>query len=114
PIGKSGEPCAFVRPLTGPTAGGPVGFDDFTFEAASWAVTAHEARPGHGRQFAGMAEKGVSIARALFAFNSVNAEGWGLYAEAEMQPYEPLDAQLITMQHRLMRAARAFIDPGMQ
>ena len=39
-----------------------------------------------------MIEAGVSIARAVFAFNSVNVEGWGLYAEAELQPYEPSTA----------------------
>ena len=58
-----------------------------------------------------MMESGVSIARAVFAFNSVNVEGWGLYAEAEMQPYEPLDGQLFTLQMRAHRAARAFLDP---
>ena len=90
------------------------GFDDFTFEAASWTLTAHEGRPGHELQFAAMVEKGVSIARAIFAFNSVNVEGWALYAEAELQPYEPLEGQLVALQHRLLRAARAFLDPGLQ
>jgi uncharacterized protein (DUF885 family) len=85
--------------------------DDFTFDAASWTLTAHEARPGHELQFATMAERGVSVARAVFAFNTANVEGWGLYAEAEMQPYEPADGQLITLQFRLLRAARAFLDP---
>jgi uncharacterized protein (DUF885 family) len=47
----------------------------------------------------------------VFAFNSVNVEGWGLYSEAEMQPYEPLDGQLFTLQMRAHRAARAFLDP---
>jgi uncharacterized protein (DUF885 family) len=61
-----------------------------------------------------MVEQGVSLARALFAMNSVNVEGWALYAEAEMQPYEPLEGQLITLQHRLLRAARAYLDPGLQ
>ena len=56
----------------------------------------------------------MSIARVLFAFNSVNVEGWALYAEAEMKPYEPLDGQLIALQHRLLRAARAFLDPSLQ
>ena len=106
----------FVLPLRVPTAGAGAGamqgFDDFTFDAASWTLTAHEARPGHELQFAAMVEKGVSLARALFAFNSVNVEGWALYAEAEMKPYMPLDGQLIGLQHRLMRAARAFLDPG--
>ena len=58
-----------------------------------------------------MIESGVSIARAVFAFNSVNVEGWALYAEAEMQPYEPLDGQLFALQMRAQRAARAFLDP---
>lgn len=58
-----------------------------------------------------MVERGVSLARTLFAFNSVNVEGWALYAEAEMQPYEPLDGQLFALQARLMRAARAILDP---
>jgi uncharacterized protein (DUF885 family) len=31
-----------------------------------------------------------------------------------MRPYEPLDGQLAALQHRLMRAARAFLDPGLQ
>jgi uncharacterized protein (DUF885 family) len=53
----------------------------------------------------------VSQARSLFAFNSVNVEGWALYAEAEMVPYEPLDGQLVALQLRLLRAARAFLDP---
>ena len=53
-------------------------------------------------------------ARTLFAFNSVNVEGWALYAEAEMKPYLPLEGQLISLQHRLLRAARAFLDPGIQ
>ena len=115
-LGNTGEMGTFVLPLKIPGKVGEekVGFDDFTFAAASWTLSAHEARPGHELQFASIVEKGVSTARALFAMNSVNAEGWGLYAEAEMQPYEPLEGQLITLQHRLMRAARAFLDPGLQ
>lgn len=53
----------------------------------------------------------MSLARSLFAFNSVNVEGWALYAEAETKPYLPLDGQLIALQHRLLRATRAFLDP---
>jgi len=58
-----------------------------------------------------MIDQGVSIARAVYADNSVNTEGWALYAEAEMQPYEPLEGQLFALQWRLVRAARAFLDP---
>ena len=112
-IGNTGQYGEFVLPLNLPAADGKSAqkYDDFTFDAAGWTLTAHEARPGHELQFASMVERGLSVARAVFAFNSVNAEGWGLYSEAEMQPYEPLDGQLITLQLRLQRAARAFIDP---
>lgn len=112
-IGNTGQYGEFVLPLNLPPKPGQeaLKFDDFTFDAAGWTLTAHEARPGHELQFASMVEHGVSIARAIFAFNSANVEGWGLYSEAEMQPYEPLEGQLITLQLRLQRAARAFIDP---
>jgi uncharacterized protein (DUF885 family) len=62
-------------------------------------------------QFAKMLEAGVSIPRAVFAFNSTNVEGWGLYAEWMMLPYMPAEGQLISLQFRLLRAARAFLDP---
>ena len=115
-IGNTGEMGTFVLPLRIPAkpGEGQLTFDDFTHEAASWTLTAHEGRPGHELQFASIIERGVSLARVLFAFNSVNVEGWGLYAESELQPYEPLEGQLITLQSRLMRAARAFLDPGLQ
>jgi uncharacterized protein (DUF885 family) len=103
-------------PTTRPdgTPGPPQGYDDFTFDAASWTLIAHEARPGHELQFASLVEKGVSLARAAFAFNSVNVEGWALYAEAEIKPAFPLEGQLIGLQFRLLRAARAFLDPDLQ
>ncbi len=112
-IGNTGQYGEFVLPLNLPPKEGQAAekFDDFTFDAAGWTLTSHEARPGHELQFASMIEHGVSISRALFAFNSANVEGWGLYSEAEMQPYEPLEGQLITEQLRLQRAARAFLDP---
>jgi uncharacterized protein (DUF885 family) len=74
-------------------------------------LTVHEARPGHEMQYAKMIENGVSQARTIFAFNSANVEGWALYAEAVMLPYLPLEGQLMSLQMRLLRAARAFLDP---
>jgi hypothetical protein len=112
-IGNTGEYGEFVL-TTGmaPDASGKgLVFDDFSHQGATWTLTAHEARPGHELQFAKMIEAGVSTARAVFAFNSVNVEGWGLYAEAEMQQFEPLDGQLFALQARAQRAARAFLDP---
>ena len=112
-IGNAGEYGEFVLPLATPGAPGQKDLrtDDFTFDAATWTLTVHEARPGHELQFTRMLENGVSIARAVFAFNSANVEGWALYAEAEMKPYLPLEGQLASLQHRMLRAARAFLDP---
>ena len=114
-VGNTGEQGEFVLPLNVPsTDGKTLRTDDFTFDAASWTLTAHEARPGHELQFAGMLDAGVSTARALFAFNSTNVEGWALYAERIVQPYMPAEGQLIALQHRLLRAARAYLDPELQ
>jgi len=115
-IGNTGEQGEFVLPLRipGKQGGQQLALDDFTYDALSWALTAHEGRPGHELQFASIVEKGVSKARVIFSFNSVNVEGWALYAEAEVKPYMPLEAQLAALQSRLMRAARAFLDPGLQ
>ncbi len=114
-IGNTGEMGEFVLPLNVPSAEGEMKkFDDFTFAAASWTLSAHEGRPGHEMQFASVIEKGVSITRAIFAFNSVNVEGWGLYSEAIILPHMPVEGQLISLQHRLLRAGRAFMDPELQ
>ncbi|MEQ4573925.1 MAG: DUF885 domain-containing protein [Gammaproteobacteria bacterium] len=111
-VGNTGQQGQFVLPLGNPDAGGKgQQYDDFNFGSAAWTLSAHEGRPGHELQFTAMVERGVSLARSLFAFNSVNVEGWALYAEAEMVPYEPLDGQLIALQFRLLRAARAMLDP---
>jgi hypothetical protein len=116
-IGNTGEHGVFVLPLrTAPPPGSKTAlqFDDFTYDAAAWTLVAHEGRPGHELQFDSMTERGVSIARALFSFNSVNVEGWGLYAEAILKPFMPADGQLVSLQARLQRAARAFLDPELQ
>lgn len=112
-IDNHGERGTFVLTMGNPSANANASdaYDDFTFKAAAWTLTAHEGRPGHELQYSAMVERGVSLARSLFAFNSVNVEGWALYSEAEMLPYEPPAGQFITLQLRLMRAARAFLDP---
>jgi hypothetical protein len=116
-LNNTGQQGTFVLPLNVPTAPGSSQtkkIDDFTYTASTWTLTAHEARPGHELQFASMVERGVSLARSLYAFNSTNVEGWGLYAEYITKPYMPLDGQLISLQLRLMRAARAYLDPELQ
>lgn len=117
-LGNTGEQAEFVLPLNIPAPAGSKEstqkMDDWTCAAASWTLTAHEARPGHEMQFAAIIERGVSVARAIFAFNSTNVEGWGLYAEHITKPFMPLEGQLISLQARLQRAARAFLDPELQ
>ena len=112
-IGNTGQQGTFVLPMGNPGGEGDQSerYDDFNFEAVRWTLSAHEGRPGHDLQFVAMVERGIPLARSLYAFNSVNVEGWALYAEAEMVPYEPLEGQLIALQFRLMRAARAMLDP---
>jgi hypothetical protein len=110
-IGNTGQPAAFVIPVSNPNAKSAEGYDDFSYDAVTWTMVAHEARPGHELQFSRMLEQGVSTARAVFAFNSANVEGWALYSEAFMKQYFPLEGQLAVLQLRLMRAARAFLDP---
>jgi uncharacterized protein (DUF885 family) len=110
-IGNTGEPAEFVLPTRNPNAKPGTEMDDFTNDAVAWTLTAHEARPGHELQFAKMLERGVSTARVVFAFNSANVEGWALYAEAQTKEYLPLDGQIGVLQMRMMREARAFLDP---
>ncbi|CAN5130981.1 DUF885 domain-containing protein [soil metagenome] len=111
-IGNTGEQGQFVLPVGNPGADGKGdSYDDFNFSGATWTLSAHEGRPGHELQFSAMIERGVSQARALYAFNSVNVEGWALYAEAEMVPYEPAEGQMVALQFRMLRAARAMLDP---
>lgn len=109
--GNTGQPGEFVLVTKNPTDDSGEPMTDFGSPASTWSLIAHEARPGHEMQFAAMLESGVSEARAIYAFNSANVEGWGLYAEAIVQQYLPLEAQLFGLKSRLMRAARAFIDP---
>jgi hypothetical protein len=113
---NTGQRGEFILPLNIPSATGGAEdkYDDFTFDAVAWTLTAHEARPGHELQFDSMVEHGTSIARAQYAFNSTNAEGWGLYSEYLIEPYMPPEGQLMSLDLRMLRAARAFLDPELQ
>jgi hypothetical protein len=116
-VGNTGQVGEFVLPLDVPPAAGGSATersDDFTHDAVTWTLTAHEARPGHEVQFDRMLESEISLARAAFAFNSVNVEGWALYAEHLVLPFMPPAGGLCSLQMRLHRAARAFLDPELQ
>ena len=110
-INNTGQYGEFVLVQSNPAMEGDAVMDDWSHDAITWALTVHEARPGHELQFASLVENGTSLTRALFAFNSANAEGWGLYAETIMHEYLPQEAQLFNLFTRLMRAARMFLDP---
>jgi uncharacterized protein (DUF885 family) len=109
-VGNTGERPEFVVP----TAKEKMPFDDFSHEFAAIALTAHEGRPGHDLQFSGMIDVGVSTIRAVYAMNSVNAEGWGLYAEDLVYPYVKDEEKFFLLQMRLWRMARMFLDPQIQ
>ncbi len=110
-LNNTGQFGEFVLVQSNPAMGEGSVMDDWSHDAITWALTVHEARPGHELQFARLVEDGTSVARALFAFNSANAEGWGLYAESIMQEFLPLEGQLFNLFTRQMRAARMFLDP---
>ena len=110
-INNTGQYGEFVLVQTNPALGPDAVMDDWSHEAITWALTVHEARPGHELQFATLVENRTSLARANFAFNSANVEGWGLYAESIMQEFLPLEGQLFNLFLRIMRAARMFLDP---
>ena len=110
-IGNTGEYPEFIVPMIQQNEDGSWPHSDYAFSAMMWTLSAHEARPGHEMQFTTMLRGGVSTARAMFAFNSANVEGWALYAESITKPYMPLDGQLISLQARLLRAARIWLDP---
>jgi uncharacterized protein (DUF885 family) len=110
-INNTGQYGEFVLVQSNPAMGDDAVMDDWSHDAITWALTVHEARPGHELQFSSLVENGTSLARAIFAFNSANAEGWGLYAETIMHEYLPEEAQLFNLFTRLMRAARMFMDP---
>lgn len=110
-VGNTGEFSEFIVPKIEQNEGGSWPKNDYAFKAMMWTLSAHEARPGHELQFITMLRGGVSTARALFAFNSANVEGWALYAEAFSKEYMPLEGQLYSLQARLLRAARIWLDP---
>jgi uncharacterized protein (DUF885 family) len=64
---NTGQKGEFVLPLN-PASGSPGvsdKFDDLTFDAVAWPMTAHEARPGSELLFDSMLRHGVSQARAI-------------------------------------------------
>ncbi|MGI9284736.1 MAG: DUF885 domain-containing protein [Pseudomonadales bacterium] len=110
-IGNTGQYGEFVLVQTNPGMEGEAKMDDWSHESITWSLTVHEARPGHELQFTSLVENGTSMARAIYAFNSANAEGWGLYSESLMQEFLPLEGQLFALFTQLMRAGRMFMDP---
>jgi hypothetical protein len=105
-LAKEQTPSEFVIPQIG----GKDGIDDFTFKEAIINLIAHEAIPGHALQYQVIKERGTTLIRAFFAMNSANVEGWAHYAEEIITPFVDLETQFITLQRRLWRQARMFLD----
>lgn len=110
-VNNNGILPEFVVPTS---TDGKVPFDDFSYATAATVFTAHEGRPGHDLQFSRMLENRISIIRARYAMNSVNVEGWGLYAEDLVYPYISLEEKFVALQTRLWRVARYWLDPSVQ
>jgi hypothetical protein len=110
-IDNEGVLPEFVVPTS---SSGKPPFDDFSYKSAATILTAHEGRPGHDLQFSKMLESPVSIVRARYAMNSVNVEGWALYAEDLVYPYLTDEEKMVAIQSRLWRIARYFLDPMVQ
>ncbi|MEP0918677.1 DUF885 domain-containing protein [Leptolyngbya sp. DQ-M1] len=110
PKASSKTAGTFIIPLLKPDPQ-PRTYNDFTYAAVSWTLTAHEGRPGHDLQFTTIQDQGISEARSKFGYNPANHEGWALYAEAITLPFMPIEGQFISLQFQLLRAARAFLEP---
>ena len=110
-INNEGIRPEFVVPTS---SNGQIPFNDFSYQDAAIILTAHEGRPGHDLQFTRMIENPPSIIRARYAFNSVNVEGWALYAEDLVYPYLTTEEKFAALQSRLWRQARYFLDPMVQ
>lgn len=93
---------------------GSLPFDDFSYESAATILTAHEGRPGHDLQFSRILEEKTSLIRARYAMNSVNVEGWALYAEDLVFDYLTLEEKFAGLEMRLWRIARYYLDPSVQ
>lgn len=104
---KTSEKGQYIIPRTS----GENGMNDYGFREAIINLTAHEGVPGHALQFQSMKERGTTLIRARFAFNSANVEGWAHYAEEIVYPYLSLEEKFITLQRRLWRQARMYLDP---
>jgi uncharacterized protein (DUF885 family) len=109
-VGNQGERPEFVVP----TAKDKMPFDDFSHEFGAIGLTAHEGRPGHDLQFSRILEVGMSTIRAIYAMNSVNVEGWALYAEDLVYSHIKDEEKFFALQMRLWRMARTFLDPQIQ
>lgn len=108
-INNKGEAPEFVVPIGDSKSALP--YDDFSHPAMAMALTAHEGRPGHDLQFQKFLSQPISMIRASYAFNSVNVEGWALYAEQIITPYLSVEEQFSFLQSKMWRVARYFLDP---
>jgi hypothetical protein len=101
----------FVLPIGALSPVGVQALVDYLCEAMVPTLTIHEAMPGHGMHFAAALAADLPLARIFFDLCPALIEGWAQYAEAELRPDLAPGAQLVALQQRRLRAARAFLDP---
>jgi hypothetical protein len=106
-LGNSEKPMFLL-----PSAESGQTLDDFSYEAGAYTMYVHEGRPGHELQVRSFNDPAkTSKIRATWAFNSTNAEGWAMYAEAAILPYLTKEARLAGLQMRLLRIVRMMMEP---
>ena len=68
-VGNTGQYGEFVLVQNNPALEGEDSqMDDWSHDSVTWALTVHEARPGHEMQFTALVENGTSLARSTYAF----------------------------------------------
>ena len=80
-----------------------------------WAITVHEAYPGHHWHFAHLATRATRPLRFLLG-SAYFVEGWGLYTEELMREqgfYGTKEQELCQRDMRLFRAARIVVDTSL-
>ncbi len=86
-------------------------YDDFSFSAVAKVLLANEGRPGKELKYRTILKHNKTLIRARYAWNAVNIEAWGLYAEDLVFPFLSDEEQLVALQSRLWQTAKAFLDP---
>ena len=109
--------AVFILPLNLPSANGAQAkvFDDFTYDAVAW--TPHgltKLDPATNFSLIPWWNKVSRLLALSTRSTQPTQKAGGLYSEYLIKPYMPAEGQLASLDLRLLRAARAFLDPELQ